>query len=225
MRKISVFAVFRQYNEVQWQVKFITETDIEKMLILAEDVADKLDMRYMFYDEEGREEVDNAVQRFMKDPNAELFHKLYREHLSERDSSNLTAEDIRKKIEPNVHKALGLFRNGTGTLGRCDYAAAKTVSDEYLLNLLACEVRDKMRIFDAQRFSDACKIKGYLLVEKCNENEKPICIKFFLADIREKYKEYLADEDSKELLVYCFETIKNDHRQKRTLLDISDLGL
>lgn len=48
MRKISVFAVFRQYNEVQWQVKFITETDIEKMLILAEDVADKLDMRYMF---------------------------------------------------------------------------------------------------------------------------------------------------------------------------------
>lgn len=72
MRKISVFAVFRQYNEVQWQVKFITETDIEKMLILAEDVADKLDMRYMFYDEEGREEVDNAVQRFMKDPNAEF---------------------------------------------------------------------------------------------------------------------------------------------------------
>lgn len=78
-------------------MKFITETDIEKMLILAEDVADKLDMRYMFYDEEGREEVDNAVQRFMKDPNAELFHKLYREHLSERDSSNLTAEDIRKR--------------------------------------------------------------------------------------------------------------------------------
>ena len=99
-------------------MKFITETDIEKMLILAEDVADKLDMRYMFYDEEGREEVDNAVQRFMKDPNAEFFHKLYREHLSERDSSNLTAEDIRKKIEQNVHKALGLFRNGTGTLGR-----------------------------------------------------------------------------------------------------------
>lgn len=53
-------------------MKFITETDIEKMLILAEDVADKLDMRYMFYDEEGREEVDNAVQRFMKDPNAEF---------------------------------------------------------------------------------------------------------------------------------------------------------
>ena len=166
----------------------ITEQNIEEMCILAEDVMQQLYMRFYDYDADGhdifqkhyRTGADNEEELARKEreplftaPESDLLYHLFQRGDDIGDVRYYTSEKIRPWIEPLIPKALQLFRKGTNDSGECDYIAAASVPDEYLIAAFAREVRNMMMIFAGQRLNR--KRPHYLLMlegDSCHDMDE-----------------------------------------------------
>ena len=132
----------------------ITEQNIEEMCRLAEDVMRVLYMNYFYYDEEGNERAwpEDAEKKaaIYDDPLSRLLYNLFRRGDKLEDVRDYTQKDVIPWVEPILHKAIQLFRKGTGGFGETSYVAAENISDDYLIALFAREVRNMMMIFAGQ---------------------------------------------------------------------------
>lgn len=158
-------------NDIYRKIE-ITEANIEEMCRLAEDVMHQLYMNYTDYDEEGNDifqkyfrkdadfekEIYPMIRRerepLIKHPDSKLLYHLFWRGDEIGEVRYYTLEDIRPWIEPLLPKALHLFRKGTNSNGDCDYVAASSVPDEYLIAVFSREVRNMMMIFAGQRISE-----------------------------------------------------------------------
>ena len=149
----------------------ITETNIEEMSQLAEDVMHQLYSNYQDYDADGRdiftkyynteEEyekdihplIQTEMRTLLNDPNAHLLYYLFRRGDDIGHVRHYTKEDIIPWVEPIIPKALNLFRKGTNECGDTNFVAAKSVTDDYLIAVFAREVRNMMMIFAGQRMT------------------------------------------------------------------------
>lgn len=95
-------------------------------------------------------------------PDGELLYHLFRRGDEIGEVRYYTSEDIRPWIEPLLPKVLHLFRKGTNDNGDCEYVAAPSVPDEYLIAAFAREVRNMMMIFASQRMEkdEESKVKN-----------------------------------------------------------------
>ena len=133
----------------------ITEQNIEEMCRLAEDVMQVLYMEYFFYDEEGNERLLSELEKekreaIYNDPYAYLLYHLLRRGDKIEDVRYYSQKEIIPWVEPILHKALMLFRKGTGEYGETNYIVADRVSDNYLVAVFTREVRNMMMIFAGQ---------------------------------------------------------------------------
>lgn len=133
----------------------ITEQNIEEMCRLAEDVMQVLYMEYFFYDEEGNERLLSELEKekreaIYNDPYAYLLYHLFRRGDKIEDVRYYSQKEIIPWVEPILHKALMLFRKGTGEYGETNYIVADRVSDNYLVAVFTREVRNMMMIFAGQ---------------------------------------------------------------------------
>lgn len=133
----------------------ITEQNIEEMCRLAEDVMQVLYMDYFFYDEEGNDRLLSEFEKekreaIYNDPCAHLLYHLFRRGDKIEDVRYYSQKEIIPWVEPILHKALMLFRKGTGEYGETNYIVADRVSDNYLVAAFTREVRNMMMIFAGQ---------------------------------------------------------------------------
>lgn len=155
-------------NDIYRKIE-ITEANIEEMCRLAEDVMDQLYMNYIGYDEDGNDifqkyfradadfekEIMPLIRKekeaLIDHPDADLLYHLFRRGDDIGKVRYYTSEDIRPWIERLLPKALHLFRKGTNMNGECNFVAASSVPDEYLIAAFSREVRNMMMIFAGQR--------------------------------------------------------------------------
>lgn len=170
----------------------ITETNIEEMSRLAEDVMHQLYMNYQDYDADGRDiftkyynteedyekDIHPLIQTEMKtllnDPNAHLLYYLFRRGDDISHVRYYTKEDIIPWIEPIIPKALNLFRKGTNECGDTNFVAAKSVTDDCLIAAFAREVRNMMMIFAGQKLHEEGILRYLLLLENpcCHDGDE-----------------------------------------------------
>lgn len=147
----------------------ITETDIEEMCMLAEDVMHELYVNYADYDAEGnnilkkyydtegdyekdiRPRIRAERRKMFEDSNCNLLYDLFRRGDDIGEVRYYTKEDVLSWIEPILSKALQIFRKGTGSCGETDFIVKETVPDDYLTAIFAREVRNMMMIFAGQK--------------------------------------------------------------------------
>lgn len=186
----------------------ITELNIEEMSVLAESVLNALHINYTDYDEEGNEifakyydiykdydEISPLVReekiKLYNCPDCSLLGNLFRRGDRIGDVRYYTLEDVKPWIEPLIPRVLGIFRKGVGTIGDCNYVAATSVPDEYLITLFAREVRNRMMIFAGQRRQAEVASKYLLLLEADSGHDRDewIGIYFDNKDLKKAYDE------------------------------------
>ena len=141
--------------------------DIEKLILLTDDVVKALQMSYGFYDELGipifekyeylEDEKNINVSKVIDSQrcaDSMLLQKMIHDkELKLDDVLKYSAEELLEgKLKILITKAVGIFRNGTGIgCNDTNYYADDTVSDKYLAILFAMRVRDMMIIHACQR--------------------------------------------------------------------------
>lgn len=196
----------------------ITETDYESMCRLAEDVMQELYMNFSAYDEEGNDifakhygsgqdfekeilpKIREEQEKMFEDPNCNLLHDLFRRGDKIGDVRYYTLEDIRSWIEPILPRALQMFRKGTGDTGETEFAAAPSVSDEYLIEAFAREVRNMMMIFAGQQLQQEDIPRYLLLLENpsCHDGDEWMGIYFDNQDLKKAYEELQTELEKKQ---------------------------
>ncbi|MBD5129532.1 MAG: hypothetical protein HDT43_06365 [Ruminococcaceae bacterium] len=130
-------------------------TDIAQMIYLAEGVLSAA--RFSVTDENGvMLHLDNAIKQLENDrenktenPVEQLLHSVH----DLNDAIETTPEEILTTLSPVKSRILGLFRNGeviTEFYPSDEMYAAPSVPDEWLLELFAMRVRDKIISFVMQ---------------------------------------------------------------------------
>jgi hypothetical protein len=208
--------------------------DIEKLILLGDDVVKALQMSYDLYDETGvpifekyeyREKDKNIkVSQIIDEQRCEtsiLLHSMIRDRELKLDDVLIyTAEELLEgKLKVLITKAVGIFRNGTD-MGSNDtnYYADDTVSDEFLASLFAMRVRDMMIVHACQRLE---KFNYFLVlaVEQCHDGDEWYGIYDDIFELKKAYEgiqEDLKRESwitSENLMIYQFEV--NKHNYKR----------
>lgn len=219
----------------------ITETNIEEMCILAEDVMQQLYMRYEGYDGEGNDifekhyrkgaDFDTEVlplirkerEALLDDSNGRLLHDLFRRGDEIGKVRYYTLSDIRPWIEPLLPKALQIFRKGTGCSGDCNYVASSSVPDDYLIAAFSREVRNMMMIFAGQRLGKDDPYYLLLLeVDCCHDMDEWVGIYRDHKELKKAYQELSEwlDRDrqenggfrSLEIGIYEFEPLQEGEK-------------
>ena len=137
--------------------KAVKITDIAEMIYLADGVLQEA--RFGFgYDDNGVALYGDArYEQYDKDKangTAELVETVLRGFKDQHDAIETTPEMILEKLSPIKSRILGMFRNGevnTELYTVDELYADPSVPDEWLLELFAMRVRDRMISFAFQR--------------------------------------------------------------------------
>lgn len=146
-------------------MEIIGINDIEKLILLADEVLDQVVFYIFRYDDNGypicikygqsKEERQKAIDLVMEQmKNRELSELVYRiirdKNYSLTDSLDYTAEYLLKLVDSIKKRIIGIFRNAYLSFDT-NYSVDNTVTDEYLLQLFAMRLRDRMIVFSSQR--------------------------------------------------------------------------
>ena len=144
-------------------MEIIGINDIEKLILLADEVLDQVVLYIFKYDDNGypiksgqsKEERQKAIDLVMEQmKNRELSELVYRiirdKNYSLTDALDYTAEDLLKLVDSIKKRIIGIFRNAYLSFDT-NYSIDNTVTDEYLLQLFAMRLRDRMIVFSSQR--------------------------------------------------------------------------
>ncbi len=136
----------------------IGKDNIVEMILLADDVLNKLHFPTKFYNEKGISIFDEC--------------------------DNESADKIKEKISHLNTHILRLFRKGAKY--DTDYCADDSVDDTYLLNLFAMRVRDRKIVFDAQRIHNTSYLLlwGY---NACHDGDEWVGIYTSSSELRKAY--------------------------------------
>ena len=134
--------------------------DIDKLILLADEVLDSLRFACAEFDENGigvwsdesktSDELIEMVRDNLK--NDELCHiisRILRDRYTLSEAIYVSVDTIVEKVAPLERKIVGMFRHGVEM--DTDYCVENTVTDEYLMKLFAMRVRDRMITFAMQR--------------------------------------------------------------------------
>ena len=141
-------------------ITYITERQISEMLLLAEDVAHAIRFQHFLYNENGVYvsvvDDDTEFRKRLDDTRINFLDKLYKnDRYSLCEIEEMDADDIKALLTPEMLKmVVGIFRNGIeseppSSFREAFYVAAPTVPDEYLEDIFAMKVREKMIYFAA----------------------------------------------------------------------------
>jgi len=136
---------------------------IEKLILLADDILNTLRYSCYAFDENGimlwnKDKSNDEILEIVKnnvEKNVEintLISHILRSKYDLSDARYITTMEIYKKIDALETRILGMFRNGTHS--DTEYYVDNSISDEYLLELFCMRVRDRMIVFAAQRIHD-----------------------------------------------------------------------
>ena len=207
---------------------------IEDMILLGDDVLRALHMNYSSYTDSGDDIFDLYYEEY-KDRGEAVFHEVMwaereknieHEHLLQElfrrddyeltDVLNLSSSDIIERyIYPIIDKALNIFRKGTN-FGDTEFIADDSVTDEYLKDLFAMRVRDRMIVSACQRFD---KIYYFLTWSTpcCHDMDEWIGIYSNLTTLREAYDAEMSNEESiyrpEILSIYEFKKGETGYRE------------
>ena len=146
-------------------MEIIGINDIEKLILLGDEVLDQVVFYIFRYDDNGypicikygksKEERQKAIDLVMEQmKNRELSELVYRiirdKNYSLTDSLDYTAEYLLKLVDSIKKRIIGIFRNAYLSFDT-NYSVDNTVTDEYLLQLFAMRLRDRMIVFSSQR--------------------------------------------------------------------------
>lgn len=146
-------------------MEIIGINDIEKLILLGDEVLDQVVFYIFRYDDNGypicikygqsKEERQKAIDLVMEQmKNRELSELVYRiirdKNYSLTDALDYTAEYLLKLVDSIKKRIIGIFRNAHLSFDT-NYSVDNTVTDEYLLQLFAMRLRDRMIVFSSQR--------------------------------------------------------------------------
>lgn len=186
---------------------------IEDMILLGDDVLRTLHMNYSSYTDSGDDIFDLYYEDY-KNHDREALHEVIsaerqknteHEHLLSElfrnidyeltDILNLSSDEIIERyIYPIIDKAVSIFRKGT-SFGDTKFIADDSVSDEYLKELFAMRVRDRMIVSACQRFEKTY----YFLTWStpcCHDMDEWIGIYDNINKLHVAYDKEMAKEDS-----------------------------
>jgi hypothetical protein len=184
--------------------------DIEKMILLADDVLMQMMYNMSFYDDYGRsiynlcwEKFDTEKERYVtpahlimkEQQNRDGFEgiqililNMLKDRIIDLGTvRKYTSDDLMEKLQPIRNRIIGVFRNGseqdTAMMHHTSYCADDTVSDDYLLKLFAMRLRDKMIVNAAQRL----ETRIFLLVKDQSGKKEYIGVYDEERDVRDTY--------------------------------------
>lgn len=203
--------------------------DIEKIILLADDVLVALLRSFWDYSESG-EDVFNRVynehdpakdanafheaflaERFKNREHEELLGDILRDEKYDFDDVHeLTADELMEMLAPILQKAVGIMRHGTSQ-GDTQYAADESISDDYLKRAFAMRVRDRMILLSAQRLQEKEK-RLYLLTwgdDSCHDMYEWVGVFDNVPDLHRAYEaalsQSLISQRCERLMIYEFE--------------------
>lgn len=143
-------------------------TDIAEMIYLADGVLDEARAAFMFNDNGVRLHGDAIKEQAEKDEadgiNDFLVNDIFYSADRLSDAIETTPETILEKLSPIKSRILGMFRNGevnTEFYPADGLYADPSVPDEWLLELFAMRVRDRMISFTLQaQAADGARIEA-----------------------------------------------------------------
>lgn len=143
--------------EVLMEKRALNITDIAEMIYLADGVLQAARFGIGYDDNGVALHGDARYKQYDKDKadgTAELVETVLRGFKDQHDAIETTPETILEKLLPIKSRILGMFRNGevnTEFYAADGLYADPSVPDEWLLELFAMRVRDRMIFFAFQR--------------------------------------------------------------------------
>lgn len=146
-------------------MEIIGINDIEKLILLGDEVLDQVVFTIFRYDDNGypiylkygqskeeRKKASNLVMEQIQ--NRELSKFVYNiirdKKYSLENVLDYSADELLALVNPIKKRIIGIFRNGH-LVFETNYSVDNTVTDEYLLQLFAMRLRDRMIVFSSQR--------------------------------------------------------------------------
>ena len=136
--------------------------DIEKLILLGDEVLDEVTFSNSFYDYKGypvyhigvsieEQRNLNRMQMENEEQNLRVYKIIRNKNYSLADARGYRAEELLTLVDSFKTKIIGIFRGGANLMGNTPYCVDDTVTDEYLLELFAMRLRDRMIIFSLNR--------------------------------------------------------------------------
>lgn len=203
--------------------------DIEKIILLADDVLNALLRSFWDYSESGEDFFDKVynehnptenetafrealgAERFKSREHEELLGDIIRDEKYELDDVHkLTADELLGMLAPVLQKAVGIMRHGT-SYGNTQYAADESISDDYLKRAFVMRVRDRMILLSAQRMQEK-ETRLFLLTwgaDACHDMDEWVGVFDSIPDLYKAYEAALSkasiNQRGERLMIFEFE--------------------
>lgn len=130
-------------------MKPVDTTDIANMILLADGVLTAALMAISMYDEDGAgingKRYIEQLEKDKADKTADLVETvIYKEEYDLTDAVETMVGDLTKRLSSIKRRVVGMFRNGVSCDSFDDIYADPSVPDDWLFELFAMRVRDRM---------------------------------------------------------------------------------
>ena len=148
-------------------MKSVDMTDIANMILLADGVLSAVLLAISLFNEDGiklslnGKEYMEQLEKDKENKTVDLVETIiYKEKYDLSEAVETMAGDLAKRLSPIKRRVVGMFRNGVSCDSFDDIYADPSVSDDWLFELFAMRIRDRMIAAALERLHNEEKVKN-----------------------------------------------------------------